>query len=51
MHDRHEGLKTQGIHLQPDRWPNDLRTQTGQNIAVAVNGIAKLILMMLAADD
>jgi len=41
----------QGIHLHPHMWPNDFRTQTGQNINVAVNGIAKLIGMMHVEDD
>lgn len=51
MHDRYADLKGQGIHLKPEMWPNDFRTQTGQNINVAVNGISKLIGMMLVDDE
>ena len=51
MHDEYANLKSQGIHLKPEMWPNDFRTQTGQNINVAVNGIAKLIGMIVEDDD
>ena len=36
-------LREQRIHLQPERWDVAFRTQTGQNINVSVNGIAKLL--------
>lgn len=49
MHTHYARLKTQGIHLQPERWDAAFRTQTGQNINVSVNGIAKLLRMM--SDD
>jgi hypothetical protein len=46
MHEHYAGLKAKGIHLQPERWDAAFRTQTGQNINVAANGIAKLLRMM-----
>jgi len=32
-------------------WDNGFRTQTGQNINVAANGIAKLLRMMIEEDN
>jgi hypothetical protein len=46
MHDRYAELKEQGIHLQPEMWDEAFTNQTGQNIDVAVNGIAKLLQMI-----
>jgi len=40
-----------GGHLTPDDWDDGFRTQTGQNINVAANGIAKLLRMMTEEDD
>jgi hypothetical protein len=40
-----------GDHLTPEDWDNGFRTQTGQNINVAANGIAKLLRMMIEEDD
>jgi hypothetical protein len=40
-----------GDHLSPDDWDNSFRTQTGQNINVAANGIAKLLRMMIEEDE
>jgi hypothetical protein len=40
-----------GDHLTPEDWDNGFRTQTGQNINVAANGIAKLLRMMVEEDD
>ena len=37
-------------HLTPGDWDNGFRTQTGQNINMAANGIAKL-LRMIEEDD
>jgi hypothetical protein len=34
-----------------EMWDNVFRTQTGQNINVAANGIAKLLRMMIEEDD
>jgi hypothetical protein len=51
MDERFAELKDEGIHLQPAMWDNAFRTQTGQNINVAVNGIAKLLRMMIEEDD
>jgi hypothetical protein len=31
------GIANSAPHLQPERWDNAFRTQTGQNINVAVN--------------
>jgi hypothetical protein len=47
MHEHYAGLKKQGLHLQPGKWDTPFRNQTGQNVNVAVNGIAKLLLMLL----
>ena len=44
------GLKSQGIHSTPDMWDAPFTTQTGQNINVAANGIAKLLVMMTEDD-
>ena len=38
-------------HLTPGDWDNGFRTQTGQNINMAANGIAKLLRMMIEEDD
>jgi hypothetical protein len=51
MDERFAELKGEGIHLQPEKWDNAFRTQTGQNINVAVNGVAKLLRMMIEEDD
>jgi len=40
-----------GDHLTPGNWDAGFRTQTGQNINVAANGIAKLLRMMIEEDD
>ena len=40
-----------GDSLTPENWDNAFRTQTGQNINVAANGIAKLLRMMIQEDD
>jgi hypothetical protein len=40
-----------GDHLTPEDWDNGFRTQTGQNINVAANGIAKLLRMMIEEDE
>ena len=40
-----------GDHLTPQDWDTAFRTQTGQNVNVAANGIAKLLRMMLEEDD
>ena len=47
MDQRFSELKKQGIHLTPEKWDDGFRTQTGQNINVAANGIAKLFWMMI----
>ena len=40
-----------GVSLTPENWDNGFRTQTGQNVNVAANGIAKLLRMMIEEDD
>jgi hypothetical protein len=40
-----------GDALTPEGWDTAFRTQTGQNINVAANGIAKLLRMMIEEDD
>ena len=40
-----------GDHLTAEDWGDGFRTQTGQNINVAANGIAKLLHMMIEDDD
>jgi hypothetical protein len=47
MHEHYAELKTKGIHLKPEMWDNDFTTQTGQNLNVAANGIAKLLRMIV----
>ena len=47
MDERFAELKEEGIHLKPEMWDDGFRTQTGQNINVAANGIAKLLRMMI----
>ena len=37
--------------LTPEDWDDGFRTQTGQNINVAANGIAKLLRIMMEEDD
>jgi hypothetical protein len=37
--------------LTPEKWDDGFRTQTGQNINVAANGIAKLLRMMIEEDE
>jgi hypothetical protein len=51
MDQRFAELKAEGIHLKPDMWDDAFRTQTGQNINVAANGIAKLLRMMIEEDQ
>jgi hypothetical protein len=51
MDQRFAKLKGAGDHLSPEDWDNTFRTQTGQNINVAVNGIAKLLQMMIEEDE
>ena len=51
MNERFAEFKHDGIHLKPEMWDVDFRTQTGQNINVAANGIAKLLRMMIEEDD
>jgi hypothetical protein len=38
-------------HLTPQDWDDGFRSQTGQNINVAANGIARLLRMMIEEDD
>ena len=40
-----------GDHLTPEDWDDGFRTQTGQSVNVAANGIAKLLRMMIEEDD
>jgi len=42
-----ERFAEHGDHLTPANWDNAFRTQTGQNINVAANGIAKLLRKMI----
>ena len=42
MDHRFAELKDEGNHSDPENWDNAFRTQSGQNINVAVNGIPKL---------
>jgi len=51
MNERFAEFKHDGIHLTPEMWDDGFRTQTGQNINVAANGIAKLLRMMIEEDD
>ena len=51
MDKRFGQLIRDGDHLTPENWDNGFRTQTGQNINVAANGIAKLLRMMIEEDD
>jgi len=51
MDKRFGQLKYAGDHLTPEDWDNGFRTQTGQNINVAANGIAKLLRMMMEEDE
>jgi hypothetical protein len=46
MHQRFGELTKQGIDLAPEKWDDGFRTQTGQNINVSANGIAKLLRIM-----
>jgi hypothetical protein len=39
-----------GDHLTPEDWDDGFRTQTGQNINIAANGIAKLRMMIEEED-
>ena len=51
MDQRFAELKDGGVHSKLDMWNDAFRTQTGQNINVAVNGISKLMRMMVEEDD
>jgi len=51
MDKRFAKLIHDGDSLTPENWDNGFRTQTGQNINVAANGIAKLLRMMIQEDD
>ena len=51
MDQRFAELKDEGNHSNPEKWDDAFRTQTGQNINVAANGIAKLLRMMVEEDD
>ena len=51
MDERFSEIKDEGNHLEPEKWDSSFRTQTGQNMNVAVNGIAKLLRMMIEEDD
>jgi hypothetical protein len=51
MHTHYAGLKKKGLHLKPENWDTAFKNQTGQSINVAVNGIAKLLRMMVEDDD
>jgi Zinc dependent phospholipase C len=51
MDERFAELKNEGLHSKPDMWDEGFRNQTGQNINVAANGIAKLLRMMVEEDD
>jgi hypothetical protein len=50
MDERFAELIHDGDHLTPEDW-DGFRTQTGQNINMAANGIAKLLRMMIEEDD
>jgi hypothetical protein len=50
MHE-HYGAEEAGIHLNPEKWHDAFRTQTGQSLNVAENGIAKLILISDSPQD
>ena len=51
MDERFGQLIHDGDHLSPEDGDNGFRTQTGQNINAAANGIAKLLQMMIEEDD
>jgi hypothetical protein len=51
MDKRFGELIRNGDSLTPAHWDTAFRTQTGQNINVAANGIAKLLRMMIQEDD
>ena len=51
MDQRFAELKDEGNNSDPENWNNAFRMQTGQNINVAANGIAKLLRMMIEEDD
>jgi hypothetical protein len=51
MYQRFAELKDGGVHSKPDMWNDAFRTQTAQNVNVAVNGISKLMRMMVEEDD
>ena len=51
MDQRCAELKDEGNHSDPEHWNNVVRMQTGQNIHVAANGIAKLPQTMIEEDD
>jgi hypothetical protein len=44
------GTEGDGDRSSPENWGDAFRTPTGQNIDVAVNGIAKLLRMMTEED-
>ena len=50
MDQRFAELKDEGNNSDPENWNNAFRMQTGQNINVAANGIAKLLRMMIEED-
>ena len=49
VHDRFAPFWNQGIHLQPDWWDDDFTAQTGLNVNLAVNGIARLLMLLSKA--
>ena len=51
IHGRFAELQEEGLHLKPEMWDNAFRIQTGEGFNVAVNGIAKLLRMVMEKDD
>lgn len=51
MHEHYAGLKADGLHTDPTLWDTAFRDQTGQNINVAANGIAKLLQLIANQDE
>ena len=51
MDKRFAELKDEGLQSKPEMWDDGFRSQTGQNMNVAANGIAKLLRKMVEEDD
>ena len=51
MDKRFGELIHKGDSLTPEDWDTGFRTQTGQNVNAAANGIAKLLRMMIEKDE